>query len=160
MATLLWDASGIAKAYSNETGAEIVRALFVQAAPFAVTYITYSETANILRRYRNRGGLTQREFAAARNDLETRFINGSNVTLLSLADRIFIDSIPFADAHNLNTTDAALLLAYTAYAAAVPGQPILVCADLRFLRAAQSEGLTCLNPETITATDALALAAS
>jgi hypothetical protein len=65
--------------------------------------------------------------------------------------------------HNLNASDAIVLLAYLRYARAQsPAAPpcLLVAADQRMLRAAAAEGLPTFDPEQLPAADVPAFLAS
>ena len=75
--------------------------------------------------------------------------------MVHLASDAIISSIALADKHNLNSTDAALLYLFLDDSQAQTVSCVLLVADARFARAATAEGLTCLNPETVTSADLL-----
>lgn len=67
-----------------------------------------------------------------------------------------LDGVGYVEVHSLNATDAGILVAYLRYARARPPNSstvVLVAADTRLIRAADAEGLTTLNPETVSAAD-------
>jgi hypothetical protein len=80
--------------------------------------------------------------------------------LLTVENADLLDGVNYVEAHNLNVTDAGILVTYLRYARTrPPNSPtvVLVAADTRLLRAAAAEGLTTLNPETVAPADLPAL---
>ena len=144
MPQLLWDASALAKRYYDEAGREPVDRLFSAAdTVMLTTYMSYAETAAILRRKLNSGLLDPLAFRQARLALE-------NEVLLSLSFGL------------LTLDDAAILAAFQRYAhAQPPAAPVclLIAADRRLLRAATAEGVQTLNPEVFPVADIPALLA-
>jgi len=69
---LFWDASGLAKRYSLETGSETVDALFdlLPASSILTTAWSYAETFSILLRRRNDGRLKETELAHVTKEVE------------------------------------------------------------------------------------------
>lgn len=65
MVVLIWDASALAKQYTQETGSDTVQALFTQAPPpeMISTVWGFAETFSILLRCRNRGAIGTAAFA-------------------------------------------------------------------------------------------------
>ena len=107
--------------------------------------------------------MSQEDFNDARVLLEDDVLNSSRFTLLSALDEDVLAGIALSDAHNINSTDASMLAAYLHYAEFVSADEptcVLVAADNRLLRAAESEGLKTLNPETIAPADLPAFLAS
>ncbi len=161
MLHLLWDASALAKRYYDEVGSDAVDTLFESTATRCVlTFLGYAEIAVALTRKRNAGLLTSPEFADARSLAKLELLDSPAATLLSITDGHVVSGISLADRYNLNSSDAAVLRAYLAHAGATSDTSVLVASDSRLLRAAVSEGLTTLNPETISVTDAAALVAT
>lgn len=158
MPQLLWDASSLVKRYFGEVGSGTVNALFAVSPvlPMATTFMGYAETCAILRRKRNQGAITASAFSSARRLLDTEVFYGVSFDLLSIEDAAILSGIALADAHNINSTDAAILATYLDYTRSLlPTDPrcVLVASDLRLLRAATAEGLKTFNPETILPTD-------
>lgn len=157
MALLFWDASGLVKRYSDEAGRQTVNAVFAQAAShtLATTPWGYAETFSILLRKLNGELMDRPTFEAAIAALQAEIVNGPLFALLPIDSADVFASTGLMRAHNLNATDAALLTTLLKYARS-PGAPrcLLVAADRRLLRAAQTEGLATLNPEH-TAPDAV-----
>jgi predicted nucleic acid-binding protein len=155
MAVLLFaDASALAKRYVLEEGSEMVHALFAAGLPRIMTYLTYAETVNLVHRARNRRQISGDDYAIARQRLEQEALLSETTQLLGIEDGAYFDSIALALQHNLNATDGVLLYLLTRYAAVSPDTIVLLCADVRFVRAAEQEELTTLNPER-TSPDAL-----
>lgn len=164
MPALLWDASALAKRYSPEVGSDTVDALFdaEPPVPMILTLSGYAETYSVLLRKQNRGDISAATFAAARSALRSEVIDAPEVHLLMVEEDDILDSIDLMDRHNLNALDAAILAAYLRYSTSptVGTGCVLVAADQRLLRAAQSEGLSILNPETLPAAEVARLLAS
>ena len=155
MPQLLWDASALAKHYAPEIGSLTVNALFSisPSLPMSTTYMGYAETCAILRRKRNQGAITPSAFSIARRLLDAEVVYGAGFALMTIDDTAVLG---LADAHNINSTDAAILAVYLDYARSLPpSDPIcvLVAADRRLLRAAAVEGMQTLNPESVLAGD-------
>ena len=154
MPAVLWDPSAFSKHYPPENGTATVRALLniTPVLEIGLAYIVYAETAAILRRKRNNRQMSQDDFADARVLLEGNVLNSNRFTLLSTLDEDVLTGVVLSDTHNINSTDAAMLAAYLRYAEFVSeDEPacVLVAADARLLRAARSEGLKTLNPESL-----------
>jgi predicted nucleic acid-binding protein len=165
MPQLLWDASALAKRYTPEVGSDAVDACF--GSPVVAAMITtcgvYAEACSVLRRKQNRGEIDLIAFTKARSALRSEVLLGPGVQWLTIEDDDILAGIALSDRHNLNSTDAALLVAYLDYARSQPsGAPtcLLVATDHHLLRAATSEGLDTLNPERVPAADIPALLAS
>jgi predicted nucleic acid-binding protein len=162
---LLWDASGLIKKYYKEVGSETVIALFehTPALPMASTFLGYAETSAILRRKLNQSFLTAAQFNNARLLLRQEVLTNPGFDLWTVDDVAILNGIALNDRHNLNASDAAILVTFLRYARSrTPGLPacVLVASDQRFLRTANAEGLQTLNPESVSAADLSALLAS
>jgi hypothetical protein len=71
-------------------------------------------------------------------------------------DAAIFAGVALMEQYNVNATDAAILAVFLRYTQArAPGAPacVLIAADQRLLAAAQAEGLSTLNPETIPVAD-------
>jgi len=162
---LPWDASALVKRFYTETGSDTVNALFTftPALQMASTYISYAETASILRRRFNRGDITLVAFNAVRNALANEVLHSADVSLMSVDDTAVLAGIALSDAYNINSSDAAILAVFLRYARSLPPTDpacVLVASDQRLLRAAAAEGLTILNPELLAVADVAAFLAS
>jgi hypothetical protein len=158
MYSLLWDASALAKRYAPELGSPTVNAMFA-AGPrsrMVTTILTYSETyAALLRKY-NRGALDQNAFTSSRSALRAEVIDDPDFGVLALGYDDILNGIDLVSRHNLNSSDAAVLMAFLQDAAEKAARTIvsiLVASDHRLLRAAQAENLRALNPELLPAAD-------
>ena len=163
MATLFWDASALAKRYIFETGSDVVDALFsgVTRSEMLSTPWGYAETYSILLRRRNGGVLDAASFTTAVTALQDEIIDDEDFRLLSVDDAIVFESITMMHGHNLNATDAALLVLLVAYTSSpLNSACTLVTSDLRLFRAAQAEGLSAINPELLTVADVAGLLAT
>ena len=134
MPIILWDASGLVKRSGREAGSEVVDAIFQSAAveQMSVTLWGYAECVAILHRKRNGKLISAATYT-------------SSATLLQQEGLISTQS-----------NDAAILATYLRFQQSLPsGSPacLLVAADKRLLRAAETEGLGTLNPEAQTPPD-------
>ena len=166
MVALLWDASALAKRYAPEVGSDTVDALFaaVSTTQMVSSVISYAEIYSILLRKFNRAAIDNRAFAAAKSSLRSELINDPDFMLLSIDDTAFYRGIDLMETHNLNATDAALLVLFRSYVQFfAPDSGItflLVAADERLVRTANAEGLRAVNPEILLAADVPAYLAS
>lgn len=162
MPGLFWDASGLAKRYTEEVGNETAEALFLQFPGFwaVTTPWGYSETFSLLIRKCNDGHISRRLFADAVSRLRRDLIDLPQFRLLTVTDVDIISSITHVLRHNINSVDAALLATLLRYAQTSGETCVLVAADKRMLRAAQAEGLSVINPETMPAADVPAFLAA
>ena len=109
----------------------------------------------LLRKF-NRKAIDKTAFDTAKSALRAELINDPDFVLLTISDIAFYDGITFVEKHNLNATDAALLILYRAYLQEIASDDttfLLIAADERMVRAAQAEGLPAVNPEALAATD-------
>lgn len=131
MPALLWDSSALSKQYAPENGTATVRALLNMALDMdmPLAYIVFAETAAILRRKWNARQMSQEDFTTARRSLREDVLNSNRFTLLSILDVDVLAGIALSDAHNINSTDAAMLAAYLRYAAFVSedAPPLRAC---------------------------------
>ncbi len=130
MAVLLWDASALAKRYAPEVGSDTVDALFaaVPTARMVSSIITYAEIYSILLRKFNRAAIDLTAFDTAKSALRAELINDPDFVLLSIDDTAFYSGIALMEAHNLNATDAALLILFQNYVKTVDsGSKPLLC---------------------------------
>lgn len=155
MAVIFWDASGLAKRYTAETGRETVNALFaINPLPeMLLTAWSYAETYSILLRKHNGGILDFRTFSAATNALRSETADSSEFGFLTITDALVFGSLSLMQRHNINSADAAILATYLRYQRAMQEACLLVASDKRLLRAAEAEGLKSLNPEEVAAGD-------
>ena len=151
MPYLLWDASALAKRYTEEIGSPTVQALFAAAprSEMITTIWGYAESFSILMRRHNGGVISAKAFAKAASALENEFIFDAAPVVLSIDDDAILSGIAMMKKHNLNATDAAILVIFLRYVAAFGlTSAVLIAADKRLIRAAQTEGLMTIDPET------------
>jgi|SRR5579871_2396870 len=159
MVVLLWDASALAKRYAPEIGSDTVDALFaaVPTAQMVSSSISYAEIYSILLRKFNRAVFDRPAFNSAKSSLRAELINDPDFVLLSIEDAAFYSGIALMETHNLNATDAALLILYQSYIQTFASDSdivfLLVAADERLIRTARAEGLRAINPETLPVAD-------
>jgi predicted nucleic acid-binding protein len=159
---LIWDASALVKRYYRETGSDMVDAIFASGSgdQMVTTFWGYAETHASLWRKRNRGDISTVFFHSAVTLLRDEVRLGSEWILLTVDDTSVLSGLDLVQRHNLNTADAAILETHLRFVRSQPPDSptsVLVAADTRLLRAAEAEGLTTLNPETVAAADLPAL---
>jgi hypothetical protein len=155
---LHWDASALLKRYHRERATDCVDALFDISPPCQniATFWSYAETVATLLRKQNDGRISLPSFHAALVLLEAEVLGNPDWQLLDVERSAILDGVQLLQRHNLNSTDAAILVTYLDYIRLQPpgsSTPVLVAADARLLRAATAEGLATLNPETLPAAD-------
>ena len=84
MPLILWDASGLAKRYTEEAGRATVNAVFaaVPARQMHITPTGYAETYSILLRKHNGGILDLRTFTAATDALRGEVVEDPDFGIL------------------------------------------------------------------------------
>ena len=149
MPSLFWDASGLAKGYTEEIGCETADLLFRQmpALPMLTTSWGYVETFSLLQRKYNDKRLSKKLFDEAISRLRMDFFDQPQFRLLSVTDTILISGVTYIQKYSLNSIDAALLATLLRYAATTGEICVLIAADNRFCRSALAEGLEVVNPE-------------
>lgn len=161
MPSLFWDASGLAKLYTEEAGNDPAGALMRQSYTVRMlsTLWGYTETFSLVLRQYNDGRLKS-SFSTTTSALRNDLIILGSFDLLTVTDADILYSIIYIQRHNINATDAALLATLLRYVQATGETCALVAADGRFCRAASAEGLAVINPETLPASDVPAFLAA
>lgn len=121
MPSVLWDASALAKRYTEEVGDDVVDAIFA-ATPIpqmALTPMGFAETYSILLRRRNDGTLGGAAFDVVTAKLRTEVLGDPGFSFLTIFDAYFFGCLSVMQAHNINASDAAILATYLRYAQAV-----------------------------------------
>jgi predicted nucleic acid-binding protein len=154
----LWDASALSKRYFPEIGSATVDVLFGMGSsvPKATAYLCYAEACASLRRRLNRGQLNSGGFHAARLLARKEILLDPDFRFVTISDADILAGIALTDQHNLNSSDAAILMSYLRYVRTQPPTAptcLLIAADQRLIRAANAEGLQTLNPEAVAAAD-------
>lgn len=149
-----FDASALVKRYTEETGSDKVDFLFqnVPLNRLMCLAIGVAEVFSICARKRNDGRITRHHFEQAVGYLDSEIINIESDFETMPAQNILIwESIRLMDIHSINSVDAILLCSALNIAANLRNEQnelVLIASDQRLLRAAQTEGLLCFNPET------------
>lgn len=145
---LYLDPSAWVKRYVAELGSEVIDALWERLTQGQVRgfcqWLGFSELVWVLQRWRNRHGYDEEAFRTVywqfRRDclqIEWRPLRWQQVQA----------SVSWIVKHNLNATDALHLQVALEQARSGGGQVCLVASDRRLVRAADVEGLLCLDPE-------------
>lgn len=152
MGFVLFDASGLAKGYTEEDGAETMAAVFNHRGghEFICTPWGYLETFAVMLRRRNNNVMSAAQFSTVVATLQAEILNPATFRLLTVDDAAIVGATMIVERHNLNATDAALLSTFLMFAqAAGLASCLLIASDKRLIRAARAENLAVLNPEEI-----------
>ena len=149
-----FDASGLVKRYTLEVGSDKVDFLFqnVPLNRLMCLAIGAAEVFSICVRKRNDGRITKHHFEQAAGYLDYEIINiESGFETVPAQNALIWESIGLMDTYSINSVDAILLRSALDIATNLRNEKnelVLVASDQRLLRAAQTEGLLCFNPET------------
>jgi predicted nucleic acid-binding protein len=149
------DASGLAKRYSLEHGAERIDRLFDGAPRDRLMCLTLgvAEVVSVLVRRRNGGLLSPAAFVQGMTNLKAEVLDPDDFATLALEDVVILDSLPLIDKHSINSTDAVVLRLCIELAGQLRAGGdglVLVTSDRRLLKAAQAEALVTFDPEAQT----------
>ena len=149
-----FDASALVKRYTEEVGSDKVDFLF-QNFPLnrlMCLAIGVAEVFSICVRKRNDGRITRHHFEQAIGYLDSEVINiESDFETIPVQNALIWESISLMDIHSINSVDAILLCSALDIVTNLRDENnelVLIASDQRLLRAAQTEGLLCFNPET------------
>ena len=152
------DASALVKRYSSEIGTDFMNRLFNTLLPLIPTRLICSrinlgEVIASLNRKKNAGILPTNQFAL----VCTRFFAEiSRGQVWPVTEDLLDASVSHILSQNLNATDAIHLqtvLEIQLFLQQFGNSVVLVVADRRLLRAAEANGIICINPETSSLTD-------
>ncbi len=165
MPLLFWDARALAKRYAQEIGSETVVELYAQVptSDMLTTVWGYAETYSILLRGLNSGRILVPAFVKAASALQNETIDNSDIQFLSVDDTAILAGISLMRRHNINSIDAALLAVVLRFVRSQSTESpacIVISADQRLIRAAISEGIGTINPETLVSNDVSSVLAS
>jgi predicted nucleic acid-binding protein len=146
------DASSLAKRYVPENGSPHVHALLdsVPADRFYLLNVGVGEVVSILVRKRNAGTISAAYFRQALLNFESEIVHATEVTKVSVTNRLAFAAYPLVEVHSINSTDAITLKSALTVARrlrAAGDDLVLVASDQRLLRTAQAEGLSTFDPE-------------
>jgi uncharacterized protein len=151
---LFWlDASALIKRYILETGTPLMNHLFARVPPSQIVCLLegIGETLSILHRRRSARLISRRVSQQAIAALRLEIIDELEIEKIERTVGQVVNSWMALDQHTLNSTDAIILrcaLDYAAQLRKVGHDLVMVSADARLLRAAKTEGLQIINPES------------
>ena len=149
-----FDASGLVKRYTEEVGSDKIDFIFqnVPLNRLMCLAIGVAEVFSICVRKRNDGRITRHQFEQAVGYLDSEVINiESDFETVPAQNVLIWESISLMNTHSINSVDAILLCSALDIATNLRDEEnelVLIASDQRLLRAAQTEGLLCFNPET------------
>jgi predicted nucleic acid-binding protein len=157
------DASALVKRFRHELGSEVVDDTIERVSThdprrLVVSTLTTLETLSILNRRRNEAQIPLQAFI-----LSLRGVIGQIKRFfhyLVLDDHFLIASAKYTIKHNINSADAihlAILLALQETLRQNDGELVCMAADKRLARAARTEGISVVDPELDSITQARAL---
>ena len=148
-----FDASALAKRYTEEAGSDKIDFLFANVSFARLMCLTIGamEVFWICVRKKNDGRISGSQFAESTTHLKLEVVDIlSNFRKISVSDSLVWDSMDLIEIHSLNSVDALVLRSALNTATELHNTGdtlILVAADQRLLRAARTEGLQVFNPE-------------
>ncbi|MCL6532809.1 MAG: type II toxin-antitoxin system VapC family toxin [Armatimonadetes bacterium] len=152
------DPSAWVKRYVAETGSEVMDILWAELGlrrgQAFCHWLGLTELVWVLQRRRNAGVLEQRAFSTVYQQFQH---DCEQVKWLALSWEQVQASVVWIVKYNLNATDALHLQVALAQREQGMESMCFVSADRRLLRAAQSEGLACLDVERSAASQVQAL---
>ena len=148
-----FDASALAKRYTDEVGSDKIDLLFDNVPLERLLCLTLGaiEVFWICVRKRNDNRITSHQFERSVTHLRHEVINNrSGFKTISTPDSLVWGSIDLIETHSLNSVDALVLRSALDTATGLRStgdRLVLVASDQRLLRAAHTEGLQIFNPE-------------
>src|SRR5690349_8015072 len=110
------------KAIHPEVGSDTADALLAAAPSVTMlaTFLSYAETCATIRRKFNRADIDFGAFSTARLSLQNEVLIAPDFLLISIEDNDILAGVTLTDQYNINSSDAAILVAYLGYARAQP----------------------------------------
>ena len=148
-----FDASALAKRYTEEVGSDKIDFLFANVSLTRLQCLTIGamEVFWICVRKKNDGRISERQFAESTTHLKLEVVDTqSNFRKISVPDSLVWNSMDLIETHSLNSVDAMVLRSALDIATELRSagdRLVLVASDQRLLRAARAEGLQVFNPE-------------
>ena len=148
-----FDASALAKRYTDEVGSDKIDLFFhnVPLERLSCLALGAIEVFWICVRKRNDNRITSHQFERATTHLRHEVINNqSGFKTIPVPDSLVWDSMDLIETHSLNSVDAMVLRSALDTATELrrtEDRLVLVASDQRLLRAAGAEGLHVFNPE-------------
>lgn len=148
-----FDASALAKRYTQEDGSDTIDFLFENAPLRRLSCLTIGtmEVFWICVRKKNDGRISDSQFAESTTHLKLEVVDTlSNFKKIPVPDALVWNSMDLIERHSLNSVDAMVLRSALDTATALRSTDdklVLVASDQRLLRAAHAEGLQIFNPE-------------
>lgn len=148
-----FDASALAKRYTQEIGTDRVNFIFsnVPLNRLMCLVLGVVELFWICVRKKNDRRITNLDFSQASINLKFEIIDSySDFKTISIPDNLILNSMSLIESHSINSVDAIVLRSALDIAAelrSTGNRLVFVASDQRLLRAAETEGLLVFNPE-------------
>ena len=157
------DASAVVKRFRHELGSEVVNDTIERVSAddsrrLVVSALTTSETLSILNRRRNEAQIPLSVFILSLRGVIRELKSFSHYLVID--DHLILASAKYTIKHNINSADAihlAILLSLQETLRQSDDELICMTADKRLARAARTEGITAVDPELHSLTQARAL---
>ena len=154
------DASALVKRFRHELGSEVVNDTIEHVSAhnprhLVVSALTTLETLSILNRRRNEAQIPLSVFILSLRGVISEIKRFSHYLIVD--DHLLISSATYTIKHNINSADAihlALLLALQETLRQNDGELVCMVADKRLARAARTAGITVVDPELDSITQA------
>ena len=148
-----FDASALAKRYTQEDGSDKIDFLFENAPLWCLSCLTIGamEVFWVCVRKKNDKRISESQFAESTTHLKSEVVDTlSNFKKIPVPDSLVWNSMDLIETYSLNSVDAVVLRSALEAAAERRNTGdvlVLVASDQRLLRAARAEGLQTFNPE-------------
>ena len=148
-----FDASALAKRYTQEDGSDKIDFLFENVSLRRLLCLTIGamEVFWICVRKRNDGRISDSQFAESTTHLKLEVVDTlSNFRKIPVPDSLVWNSMDLIETYSLNSVDAMVLRSALDTATELRStgdRLVLAASDRRLLRAAYAEGLQIFNPE-------------
>ena len=148
-----FDASALAKRYTQENGSDKIDFLFENVRLWRLSCLTIGamEVFWICVRKKNDGRISDSQFAESTTHLKSEVVDAlSYFKKISVSDPLVWNAMDLIETQSLNSVDAMVLRSALDTATELRStgdRLVLVASDQRLLRAARAEGLQIFNPE-------------
>jgi predicted nucleic acid-binding protein len=139
------DSSALVKRFIVEKGSDRVEALIRSGEPVATAKIAYAEIYAGLARRRREGDLSEKDYTDACRQFEGDW---RAYVRVDLRDEVLVLARDLIRRHPLRGYDSVHLASAIALSKGLEEKVTFLAADVRLLRAARSEKLRAINPES------------
>ncbi|PUA31203.1 MAG: hypothetical protein B9J98_07335 [Candidatus Terraquivivens tikiterensis] len=149
MANFYFDTSAIVKRYRKEVGSGVLDKIFeLKGHAFTISFWCILEFTVVFSTRMRRGALSRKAF----NAVVSHFLKDvlERFAIISVNDELIALATPLAVRHALPSADCLQLASAISLKKAlepIKEEPILICSDKDLCKAAEREGIKCIDPE-------------